>query len=242
MKKRYICGLVILLVLASVSTCLIINHKLNNEKVTVKDNVTLADLKIDDVVDDRKIVDEYINKYNNQDVIGEISIPNTDFKRALMQSSDNNYYLYHTEDKTESFMGSIYLDYRVNLENSKKLLVYGHNSDSIVMPFDILENYYDKSYYNEHKYIKIKTNEKEYMYVIYSVYVEAKDFSYMNINFSDEQEWYNHIKSFKDKSMYDTLEDVAANDEILILQTCSTHKDYLKYDRKFLLVVAKQVK
>ena len=105
MKKRYICGLVILLVLASVSTCLIINHKLNNEKVTVKDNVTLADVKIDDVVDDRKIVDEYINKYNNQDVIGEISIPNTDFKRALMQSSDNNYYLYHTEDKTESFMG-----------------------------------------------------------------------------------------------------------------------------------------
>ena len=86
------------------------------------------------------------------------------------------------------------------------------------------------------------TNEKEYMYVIYSVYVEAKDFSYMNINFSDEQEWYNHIKSFKNKSMYDTLEDVAANDEILILQTCSTHKDYLKYDRKFLLVVAKQVK
>ena len=82
MKKRYICGLVILLVLASVSTCLIINHKLNNEKVTVKDNVTLADVKIDDVVDDRKIVDEYINKYNNQDVIGEISIPNTDFKRA----------------------------------------------------------------------------------------------------------------------------------------------------------------
>lgn len=57
MKKRYICGLVILLVLASVSTCLIINHKLNNEKVTVKDNVTLADVKIYDVVDDRKIVD-----------------------------------------------------------------------------------------------------------------------------------------------------------------------------------------
>ena len=242
MKKRYKYGLVILLICMGTSTYLFYNYETDDKKNTDNNSVTLADIKIDKVVDDRKIVDEYINKYNNYDVVGEISIPNTDFKRALMQSNDNNYYLYHTEDKTESFMGSIYLDYRVNLENSKKLLIYGHNSDSIEMPFLILENYYDKNYYNEHKYIKIKTNDMERVYLIYSVFVEAKDFSYMNIYFNNDQEWYNHIKNFKDKSMYDTNVDVAVNDKILILQTCSTHKDYLKYDRKFLLVVAKLVK
>lgn len=242
MKKRYKYCLVILMICIGISTYLFYNYKTDDKKYIDNNSVTLVDINIDNVVDNRKIVDEYINKYNNHDVIGEISIPNTDFKRALMQSDDNNYYLYHTEDKTESFMGSIYLDYRVNLEDSKKLLIYGHNSDSIVMPFDILENYYDKNYYNEHKYIKIKTNDIEHTYLIYSVFVEAKDFSYMNIYFNNDQEWYNHIKNFKDKSMYDTNVDVAVNDEILILQTCSTHKDYLKYDRKFLLVVAKLVK
>ena len=41
--------------------------------------------------------------------------------------------------------------------------------------------------------------------------------------------------------MYDTLEDVKKEDNILILQTCSTYYKYRDYQRKFLLVVAKEV-
>ena len=41
--------------------------------------------------------------------------------------------------------------------------------------------------------------------------------------------------------MYDTKEDVTKDDKILIMQTCSTHYKYKNYDRKFLIVVAKEV-
>ena len=32
-----------------------------------------------------------------------------------------------------------------------------------------------------------------------------------------------------------------SNDEILILQTCSTHKDYHNYQKKYLLIILRRV-
>ncbi len=55
-------------------------------------------------------------------------------------------------------MGSIYLDYRVDIDSSKKLLIYGHNSSKIDMPFKILEEFYDKDYYDNHKYVDLTTS------------------------------------------------------------------------------------
>ena len=50
------------------------------------------------------------------------------------------------------------------------------------------------------------------------------------------------ISNLKDKSFYDTGVDINSTDEILILQTCSHHKDYKKYKKKYLLIVAKKIK
>jgi len=102
-----------------------------------------------------EIINNYIKKYNNNEVVGVISILNTDYEKAIMQHNDNDYYLNHLENKKSHYMGSIYLDFRINIINDKKLLIYGHNSKNITMPFKILENYYNKSYYQDHQYIKI---------------------------------------------------------------------------------------
>lgn len=187
------------------------------------------------------IISEYIDKYNNHDVVGEIRIINTDYKRAIMQGKDNDYYLNHLEDKTSHFMGSIYLDFRINIDNSDKLLIYGHNSSNVDMPFKILENYYDEDYYKNHKHIQILTKNKTRLYEIYAIVIETKDFSYMKTEFKDNDEWYNHINDFKNKSMYNTDVSVTENDNVLILQTCSTHFDYKKYNKKYLLIVGKEI-
>ena len=42
--------------------------------------------------------------------------------------------------------------------------------------------------------------------------------------------------------IYSVYVEVNKEDNILILQTCSTHKDYKNYKDKFLLVIAKEVK
>lgn len=189
--------------------------------------------------------EEIINKlrvdYGNDDVVGVLEIDNTDYVVPIMQGIDNDYYLDHTPDGKKNFMGSIYLDYRVDIDSSKKLLIYGHNSSNIDMPFKILEEFYDKEYYDSHKFIELTTSTIKKKYEIFSVHVETSDFTYMNINFDDEEDYLNHLQKLKSRSMYDTGVEVASDDEILILQTCSTHSDYRNYAKKYLLIILRRV-
>lgn len=214
--------------------------------VNKDDNSYLLDVKItynnnvNNPINYKEIIDNLRNEYQNDDIVGILSIDNTDYKVPILQGDDNDYYLNHTPDGKKNFMGSIYLDYRVNIDSSRKLLIYGHNSSRIDMPFKILEEFYDKGYYDNHKTMSIITSNAEKKYEIFSVYVEPSDYSYMNLKLSDE-EYSNQIKMFKNKSLYDTGVEVTGNDEVLILQTCSTHKDYSNYDKKYLLIILRRV-
>lgn len=248
MKKEWYVlrfSFVFIVIFVSIITFIYLEEKNNHQSILSNDDsntVLKDDNEVNEKEENKKIVDYYKTKYNNDDVVGEFSILDTEYKKALMQNKKtNDYYLNHTENGSSSFMGSIYLDFRVSIDDSSKLLIYGHNSEYVDMPFKILEKYYDYDFYKEHQYVKIITPNKTRLYKIYAILVETSDFSYMKTDFKDKNEWFLHIKSFKDKSMYDTFEEVDEDDNILIMQTCSTHSNYKKYDKKFMLVVAKEV-
>lgn len=187
-------------------------------------------------------IENTIEQYNNSDIVGNITILNTTFTSSVVKHTDNTYYLSHNLYKKYDKGGAIYLDYRVDLDNSRKILIYGHNSRKINRPFSILENYYDEDYYNQHKYIEIESLNNSYIYEIFSVYIETSDWTYYNlINFSNDEYYLNHILELKNKSFYDTKVDATSSDRILILQTCSNNKKYEKYKNKYLLVVAKLI-
>lgn len=177
---------------------------------------------------------------NNPDVVGYIRLPGTSIDEVFVQGEDNDYYLNYNEKQERDVRGAIFLDYRVKL-NDKKLLIYGHNSSTLEVPFKELEKYYEKSYFDNHKFIEIRTEEEVFTYQIFSVFIETENWSYMNIRFADETSWYNHISTLKEKSMYDTGVNLEKSDDILILQTCSHHKDYTKYKDKYLLVIGKKM-
>lgn len=203
----------------------------NQEKeiVTIQEN-TLNDLR---------------NKYKNNDIIGIIKIVNTSINEPVVQTHDNDYYLTHTLKKEYDKYGSIYMDYRIDLNHSKKILIFGHNSEAYnkdKVPFKELENYYEEDYYKQHKYITLTLDNEIRHYEIFSVYVETSDFTYMNLYFKDEEDWYRHISKLKSKSLYNTNVEISSDDEILILQTCSNNKDYSSYDKKYLLIISRRVK
>lgn len=225
--KLIIASLCILLVL-------LINININevNSEVSVNKNI--------EEIDYNKTINNLKNEYNNDDIVGILKI-DEELEVPLLQTSNNEYYLNHTIDNKESIYGAIFLDYRTDID-SKKLLIYGHSSIKTDIPFNTLENYYDKEYYNNHKYISLTTKKGEKIYEIFSVYVETSDFSYMNINFIDDEDYYKHINNLKDKSLYDTSIELNEDDEILILQTCSTHQDYKNYDKKYLLIISRRIK
>jgi len=197
---------------------------------------------VNNKIDYKKIINNLRNEYNNQDIIGILKIPNTKLNVPILQTNNNEYYLNHNIYHNESYKGSIFLDYRVNINNSKKLLIYGHSYDKEYFEFNILENYYAEEYYKNNKYIQIITDNMKKIYEIFSVYVEAKDFSYMNIDFIDNNDFYNHIKELKRKSIYNIDVNLNENDEVLILQTCSNNVKYKNYLKKYLLIISRRIK
>lgn len=187
-------------------------------------------------------LNELKKEYNNNDIVGVLSLENTNLNEIVMQYTDNDYYLEHTVYHEENWRGQTYLDYRVNINESKKLIIYGHNSPNYSLPFEIFENYHDKNYLNDHRYLYLQTDKGIKVYQIFSVHVEVKDWSYYNkMTFINDEDYYNHIKMLKDRSFYDTGVEITKDDEILIIQTCSTHPSYIGYENKFLLIIGKKV-
>ena len=185
-------------------------------------------------------VNELREKYQNNDIVGNIEVEETNIDEAILQSNDNEYYLTHNNYGKYDKYGSVFLDYRCN-QNSKKLLIFGHSSTRKNTPFNNLENYYKKDYYEKHPNINLVIGEEMRTYQIFSVYVEPKDFTYMNLNLTDE-EYIADVKKYKNNSLYETGVSVYPTDDILILQTCSNHPEYQDYKDKFLLIIAKKYK
>ena len=238
MKKNKVIKLLPVILLIFILVFLVMPNK---GKYVFTGSKIIADVESKETEVKDRTVKDYRIEYDNNDIVGLLSIDNTDYQTLVTQSSDNNYYLRRDVNKKYSRGGTPFLDYRVNIDRSKKILIYGHNSKYVDMPFKILENYYDKDYYNKHKYITLKTVKDEYKYEIFSVYVEPEDWSYLQVEFKNDEEYLSHLKMLKNNSMYDTKVEVSSSDKILILQTCSTKKEYKKYKKKFLLIIARKV-
>ncbi len=188
------------------------------------------------------VVEELRKEYKNDDIKGVLSIDNSDYNAIVTQTTDNSFYLSRDAKKTRDGLGTPFIDYRIDLNNTKKILIFAHNSKYKEMPFKILENYYDEEYYKEHKYLTLTLENENIKYEIFSVYVDYQDFDYYDLNFKNNTEWFNHIKKLKSNSFYDTGVELESDDDIIILQTCSTLKKYSNYKHKFLVVMGRRVK
>ena len=240
-NKHYI--IIILLVMLIISIITFNIYKYNNtlKNKIINSNTIEVNHEVNKINYEEEL-NEVRNKYNNNDIVGILSNSDETLNEIVMQSTDNDYYLEHTVYHESNWRGQTFLDYRNDINNSDKLIIYGHNSNYYNLPFKILENYYNKSYYDENKYLYLQTDLNKYKYEIFSVYVEVSDWDYYNkMKFNTKDEYYNHILKLKNKSMYDTNVSVNSDDKILIIQTCSTKKEYSNYENKFLLIIAKRV-
>ncbi len=184
-------------------------------------------------------------EYPDTDLVAILNIPNTTItKEPVVQTTNNSFYLNRDIHKKKDIIGTTFLDYRVNVDDSKKILIYGHNSPTLNPPFKQLEKYYKEDYALNNREIKLTTTKAEYTFEIFSVYIDANElsnFSYMNINFDSDAAWASHINQLKNNSWYDFGTEVSADDRILVVQTCTYHSKYSKYKNKRFVLIAKQV-
>ena len=235
-KKIFI---TIFIIIIFICFCIVVNNNYNNNKQS--EDVPTDEVDLPQDVLDLEDIKDLKAKYNNDEVVGLLYIPGTNIKEPIVQADNNEYYLNHDLYKNDNIEGAVFLDFRNEINESMKNLIYSHNSQHYDVPFKELEGYYDKEFYNNHRYLYLKSSNSIAKYQIFSVYVETSDWEYTRINFDNKKDWFTHLQDLKDKSLYETGVNISNKNKILILQTCSYHNDYKDFDTKYLLIVSKRV-
>ena len=127
-NKHYI--IIILLVMLIVSILTFNIYKYNNtlKSKIINSNTIEVNYEINKI-DYEEELNKVRNKYNNNDIVGILSNSDDTLNEIVMQSTDNDYYLEHTVYHESNWRGQTFLDYRNDINNSDKLIIYGHNSN-----------------------------------------------------------------------------------------------------------------
>lgn len=157
----------------------------------------------------------------NPDVVGWIRIPDTPVDYPLMQGPDNDYYLNRTWDREPLSIGSIFLEYQTSPSLTDfNTIIYGHNMTTGAM-FGSLRNYETLSYWEEHPYVYIRSDEGVYRYEIFSSYVAQVDSNAYGLAFSSERTQERFLAEITENSNIETPVHPEITDRILTLSTCS---------------------
>ena len=156
-------------------------------------------------------------------------------------------YLYANPKGAYSQWGNPFMDYECGIKDSSKLsdnfLIYGHNMKDGTMFTDLLK-YQNKSFYKNHKYVKLSTKGYNYSYeVVEVIRISCKKGSKDRMileKFAEigNKKVFNQWKKQVTKNReYKCSGKYNRNDTLMILSTC----EYEKENGRFILV-CKQVK
>ena len=174
-------------------------------------------------------------KRTNPDVVGWLKVNGTNINYPFVQSSDNDYYLTHSFNKSYNGGGWVFLDYRNNGTNNKNTIIYAHGRSDKTM-FGTLKNVLNNGWLNNtnNYVVKISTETENSLWQIFSVYRIPTTSDYLQTNFNDETEYQNFLDMIKDRSSHNFDTNVASTDNILTLSTCYNNSDKIVVHAKLI--------
>ncbi len=174
-------------------------------------------------------------KRTNPDVVGWLKVNGTNINYPFVQSSDNDYYLTHSFNKSYNGGGWVFLDYRNNSTNNKNTIIYAHGRSDKTM-FGTLKNVLNNGWLNNtnNYVIKISTETENSLWQVFSVYRIPTTSDYLQTNFNDDIEYQNFLDMIKDRSGHNFDTNVASTDNILTLSTCYNNSDKIVVHAKLI--------
>lgn len=166
----------------------------------------------------------------NPDTVGWIKVNNTKVNYPVVKTTNNEYYLNHSFDKSINSFGWIYADYRSNFDTlNQNTILYGHHVLNTDLLFSTLTKTIDPTWYNNSSNLTITFNTEEgnMKWQIFSIYLIPVTNDYLITNFNSEESFLNFVKKLKDRSIKDFGIEIKGNDKILTLSTCykdSSHR------------------
>ena len=156
----------------------------------------------------------------NDDIVAYISLPGTNISHAVLQHTDNDFYLYHDMYGNPNPHGAIFLHFANNPDFSdKNTVIFGHNMRSRTM-FHDLRHFADSEFFNQNRYINIITVNNHLTYEIFAAFTTHIEFNYLQVQFR-EGEFESLIEELKYRNYHHSDIIVGIDDYILLLSTCT---------------------
>lgn len=158
----------------------------------------------------------------NSDTVGWINVNNTNINYPFVHTTNNDFYLNHSFDKSYNDAGWLFLDYRNNIEFSdRNNIIYGHSRLDKTM-FGSLSRVLKSEWYSnkDNHIIRLSLDNENTLWQIFSVYkIEAETY-YITTNFNSDNEYVEFLNTIKNRSLYNFGANLNKNDKILTLSTC----------------------
>lgn len=161
----------------------------------------------------------------NSDGLGFLYVPSVDIRLPIAQTTDNDFYLTHTFDKTYNGNGCLFEDYRITDKlQSSHVIIYGHNMNSGAM-FGTLSKYETPSFYQTegNDVFYIYTEDVIRKYKIFTVYITDPVSDTYTFNFNTLTGLREYAKNVQAESLYNTGVDVSDTTQVVTFSTCTNN-------------------
>ena len=143
----------------------------------------------------------------------------------VLQTTNNDYYLYHMFNGDENGAGSIFIDYRCeNPFEEFNTVLHGHRMKDGSM-FKPLVQYTDPAFYKDHKIIEITTPTKKYHCKIFAAATIPADSDFYQFHFYSNEEKADYLQNLAAVNQMNTDVNVDENDKIVMMSTCTAQLD-----------------
>ena len=157
----------------------------------------------------------------NSDTVAFIKVDASNINYPVVKTSDNDFYLTHTFDKTYNTKGWVYADYRndfTDLNNNKNIILYAHHLLNNTM-FGTLDDVNNSN--SKNLKIYLRTVNRLYIYQVFSTYQIEPEVIYLQTDFLNDNKYYEFLNLLKERSNRDYNVSLNVNDKIITLSTCS---------------------
>lgn len=157
----------------------------------------------------------------NSDVLGWITIPDTELSYPVLACEDNGYYLNHTWSGERNAAGAIFLEQQCARDFSDfNVIVYGHRMHNNMM-FGTLRFYEGADYWREHPSVYLVSDAGVARYDIFAAYEAGVRTQTYRLGLAEEGEKQEFLDYCVGKSVLDTGVVPATSEQVLTLSTCT---------------------
>ena len=158
----------------------------------------------------------------NPDTVGWISLSGTNINYPVVQTTNNDFYLNHTFDRSYNQAGWVFADYRNSVDgNDKNMIFYAHGRVDGTM-FGTLRNVLTNGWLNNPDNFTVRTSNarENALWQVFSVYHIETTTDYIKTGFNDDQDFQSFTNMLINRSAFNFHTNVTGTDHILTLSTC----------------------